>query len=279
MIRASLVLVLGFIIGCAFAADVMAQDDSVVALRGTISNNSCGGRCSGVSYGSTQKTTLIVSNRTTFNGAKPALSDPTDVCSLAVSYRTRVCTIAGKRYVDIVVVGMCSSPCIMSVESMMQKVVVRALVPDNPLGIIDPASLDQYFTWIFPPCWTRMACTVTSPSGKNWTCAGACECSDAFLGSETMEEYCRQCCITVIHRYIDGSCNLVTDPSVQGVYAWGECTGNNYIPSMWTLLPITGTFSCFPLPPGAGPLPTSYVCTVLCPEFNDALIHSIPTAP
>jgi len=278
MMRALLILVLGVVMGCCSMMDATAQDDSVVALRAATTNNNCGGKCAGA-YGSTLKTTLIVSNRTTFNGAKPAPSDPTDLCSLAVSYRTRVCIIGGKRYVDIVVVGMCSSPCIMSVESMMEKVIVRSLVPDNVLGIIDPSSLDQTFTWIFPPCWTRMACTVTSPSGKNWTCAGACECSDAFFGSGTMEEYCRQCCITIIHRSIDGSCNLVNDAKVQKVDAWGECKGNNYIPSMWPLLPITGTFSCFPLPSGAGPLPTSYVCTVLCPELSQAIVKSIPTAP
>jgi len=50
MIRASLVLVLGLVIGCAFADDVMAQD-SVMALRADTIVNECRGKCS-TSYGS-----------------------------------------------------------------------------------------------------------------------------------------------------------------------------------------------------------------------------------
>lgn len=93
-----------------------------------------------------------------------------------------------------------------------------------------------------------------------------------------MELYCRQCCVTIINRAIDGSCNLVTDTKVQKVDA-KDCTRSYYASPMWPSLPITGTFTCFALPPGAGPLPTSYECTPLCPEFTEALIHSIPTAP
>lgn len=264
MIRASLILIVGFIIGCICASDAVAQD-SVMALRADTVVNECRGTCS-TSYGSIQKMTFTVSNRRFTNGALPYPSDPTDVCSVAVSFRTRTCIIGGVKYTDIVVLGLCST-CQLHPLEILEKAILRATVPDNPIGIIDLSAPKQFFTWILPPCWTTLQCTVTSPAGS-WRCAGACECSDAMSGSNTMELYCRQCCIVRIIRYIDGSCNLVTTSEYQGTRG-NDCHNNHYNSTMWPLLPITGTFTCNVTVP----------CQMLCPELTETQIRSIPTAP
>lgn len=241
--------------------DFRRRDDDTV-------HNNCRGACSSSVYGPVQKTTFTISSTTGMNGARPA--SVVDACTLAVSFKMRSCVVGGVKYTDVVILGLCTmTPCILAAHDMMQRAIVRSLVPDNPLSVIDPSVPLQVFTWILPPCWTSLLCTATSPPGT-WNCMGACECVDSYPGVNTLEQYCRKCCVSRITRSSDGSCHLTN--GFDGEVAWAEdCLQNGYNSSMWPALPITGISGCPPL--------SGSSCEPVCPFFQVAIVSSIPTAP
>lgn len=248
----------------------MAQD-SVMVMRQQSFSNDCLGQCYGTSYSSIRKVTMIVSTSTVEGGALANSSVPSSQCSLAVSFMTRTCLgSGGTRMTDILPVAFCTTCPDTTPDVNMVKMIARALVPDDPLGIIDPLAGNQIFRWIFPSCWYRTQCAFGSGTA-DWACFISCECVQPPPYLDPIKDYCLECCVINLIRFVDGSCNLVTLP--MGNYSVSSgCPPSNNTPGSFSKLPISGTPYCDP--PGTGPCNTTR-----CPDLYRQYYRYYPTAP
>lgn len=244
----------------------MAQDSTMV-MRPQIFTNDCLGLCYQYSYSSIRKVTMLVSTSTLEGGSLGNSAVPSSQCSLAVTFRTRTC---GTDRTDVLVLSFCTTCPDTRPEENLAKSIVRALVPDDPLGIINPMVGSQEFRWIIPPCWYRTVCAFGSGTAE-WTCFNSCECVDPPSFSDPINDYCLRCCAVDLVRFVDGSCNLVTRPVVTRNLA-GECKPDGSTPGDFSKLPISGTPYCDP--PGTGNCQT-----VDCPELYPHYFRAFPTAP